>query len=80
MKKLLCVLFSLVLLISALGVINVSATETESIPISSINDFAAIEKGKTYHLTQDINLGGTEFKNFLLPSFSGTLDGGGYSI
>jgi hypothetical protein len=72
-----------ILLVTAMALImlpfEVSALP-EGTPISTAADFEAMTSGGTYYLTNDIDLGGKEYDNFIFDEFSGTINGCGYSV
>ncbi len=60
--------------------VTLKAIWVDSIPISTAEQFLAIKNApsKTYHLINDISLGGESFTPW--ESFSGVLDGNGYAL
>ncbi len=89
MKRVIAFLAVLVLMMALVSTfsVGISATDADSTAISNAEELLALiepfEKGSfkgTYHLTNDIDLGGKAFKQYVFKHFNGTLDGKGFKI
>lgn len=72
------IVFSLTL-IFALAIFGASAAQ-EGNPVYSADTFLAMTPGNSYYLTNDIDLGGRTFTNYIFSEFHGKIDGNGYSV
>ncbi len=87
MKRIIALLSCLVLMIALFSTVTVSASDPASTPISTAEELLAVaasyEDGNfkgTYHLTNDIDLGGKPFSQYVFKHFNGVLDGQGHKI
>ena len=79
MKKVfLGIVFSLTL-IFALAIFGASAAQ-EGSAVYNADTFLAMTPGNSYYLTNDIDLGGQTFTNYIFSEFHGKIDGNGYSV
>ena len=79
MKKVfLGIVFSLTL-IFALAIFGASAAQ-EGTAVYNADTFLAMTPGNSYYLTNDIDLGGQTFTNYIFSEFHGKIDGNGYSV
>lgn len=80
MKKLLSVLFVIAILVGCTVPYTTAAANTPTgTPINTIADFEAMTDGD-YYLANDLDFSGKLYTNFVVASFSGTLDGNGKTI
>ena len=87
LKKLTLVLLAVLVLAASLPMGGVAADSVPSAPgsnadwspVSSAEEFLAMENGKAYYLTGDIDFGGRTVQ-YLVELFTGMLDGRGYTL
>lgn len=60
--------------------IPVSVSAADGTPVSTVEEFEAMESGGTYYLANDIDFGGKQYECYILAEFSGVLNGNGYTI
>ncbi len=79
MKKTLLFSLTFALLLSCLFPVAGYA-EGEAQPVSTAAEFEAMSPTGSYYLANDIDFGGKVYANYILASFSGTLDGMGHTV
>ena len=84
MKRVIAMILCLTMLGCSLTAFPITAVEEDAptgTPIGSVDEFLAMEPAGSYYLTQDIDFSGKDYtRNVYTQSFSGVLDGCGYSL
>ncbi len=78
MKKL--VLSAILILALVIAAFPLTASAAEGTPITTAEEFEKMVSGGTYYLANDIDFGGKQYECYILPEFSGVLNGNGFSI
>lgn len=81
MKRILLMILVASMLMSTLGFAGIAADRPVGTPISTVEEFLAMEAQGVYYLTCDLDFSGKTYKNKVYSkAFSGVLDGNGYAL